>query len=436
MYIPTKFPTLFGLILLITFVGSIILGFEKISRSTTNAAPTVTPTHVTVANITDTSFTVTWLTNDLATGAISVTDNGKNQVNYDERDTQGSLGKYVTHSVIVENMKPSSPYQVKILSNGKTYLNQGNPWVVQTGELLTSLPNNLEPAFGSVVTDNDKPAVGALVYLSLEGSQTLSTLVSPSGTWIIALNTIRKASLDIYIEPDQRLTESISIRHGTSESYAITDTLNDAPVPEIRLGKSYDFRKIQAKSIPTAKTQQRISFNTVKTVKTTPSILGTQTDTINKQTSISLLSPLQGTKISSFVPNIYGTGLPGKRVTVTLGITNPFGGSTIIDSDGTWRFTPKEKLSPGKQSVTMTTVNPAGKPIAITHTFEVLKSGTQVLGDATPSATLTPTLEATPSPTSTLEGEPLPISGSTLPTILLIMLGISLITSGAIIFIK
>ncbi len=76
--------------------------------------------------------------------------------------------------------------------------------------------------------------------------------------------------------------------------------------------------------------------------------------------------------------------------------------------------------------------------------FEILKSGTQVLGDATPSATLTPTstptatVSATPeiTPESTLAAQPVPTSGNELPTILLLVLGVGLIIGGGIVLIK
>jgi hypothetical protein len=69
-----------------------------------------------------------------------------------------------------------------------------------------------------------------------------------------------------------------------------------------------------------------------------------------------------------------------------------------------------------------------------------MKSGTQVLGDATPSATLTPentpivTISPTPetTPESSLSGEPPPTSGNELPTIVLILLGIGLSIGGTL----
>ena len=87
--------------------------------------------------------------------------------------------------------------------------------------------------------------------------------------------------------------------------------------------------------------------------------------------------------------------------------------------------------------------NLQNKPVAITHMFEILKSGTQVLGDATPSATLSPTptiaLIATPSATpeeSTLAAQPVPTSGNELPIIILLALSVGLMIGGGVVLIK
>lgn len=407
MHLSTKFPTLIGLIILFIMVGGGILGFERVSNTIIKATPNIVPAHVTNSNVTDSSFTVTWTTNDLATGALTTTSSQqKTNTSFDERDIGGKLGKYLTHSVTVRSASANTDYSIKILSDGKQYLNQGKPWIVRTGPAMDSPPSAIEPAFGEVLTQTDQPAQGAIVFVTLEGAQTLSSLVSTSGSWIVALNTIRREDLTSYIEPVERLTETITVRAGETEAQAITDTLNDAPVPSIRLGKSYDFRKIQAKA--------------------PPSVLGSESKNTKPSNKVTLASPLQNSKIIASVPLITGTGVAGKQVAVTIGITKPIGGTTIVRPDGTWSYTPQTKLVSGKQSVTITTQDQANKSVAITHTFEVLKSGTQVLGEATPSATLTPTEEAT------LTGEPLPTSGSILPTILVIVIGLSFITGGAI----
>ena len=140
------------------------------------------------------------------------------------------------------------------------------------------------------------------------------------------------------------------------------------------------------------------------------------------------------------LPLIQGTGVPGKTVSLILGITNPTGDTTIVGADGLWSYTPKKPLAPGKQSVTITTQDATNKPVAITHMFEILKSGTQVLGDATPSATLTPTTTILPTittaPASTLAAQEIPTSGNELPTIILLLTGIGLLIGGGIILMR
>ena len=356
------------------------------------------------------------------------------------------MGKYLTHSITVRTLSPSTMYTITVLSNGKKYPVETKSYQVTTLPTLSNDAPLLDPAFGSIQTAGSLPAEGALVYLNLEGSQTLSTLVRTSGSWIIPLSLIRTQDGAAYITSQDRINETLVVQLGTSESRVTTDTLNDAPVPDIILGQPYDFRGRDAKKTTPATLAQKQIIPTTNPKQT---VLGETTDkTIN---GVALTAPVQGATISSNKPLITGIGIVGKTVTITMGITDPTIGSTVVGKDRTWRYTPKQALSPGKQSVTITTVDAKNKPVAITHTFTVLKSGSQVLGDATPSGTIaaTPSATAAPTPTSaiqatesatptaTLSGEEMPTSGSFLPTLLLIALACSLVIGGgAVLFIK
>lgn len=400
MRFPRKFPTLIGIILFILFVGGFAFAFERIVRLPGQASASIVPKLVEVTNVSDATFTLSWITELPATGAITVSSKkSKSQVFYDERDGTGKLKTFTTHTVTVRSAKPNTVYAIKILSNGKTFLDSGKPYEVQTASVISGSTNG-EPAYGSVVESSGQPASGALVYLTITNGQTLSTVVAESGSWIIPLNLLRTADLTQFLSHEDRMNEQIVVRLGSEESFTTTDTLNDSPVPEMQLGKTYDFRRQQAQ------------------IPRPPDVLGA--------TTITLVKPQEGSSLATTVPLIQGTGIPGNLVSITLSITNPVGGTATVGGDGLWRYTPPAPLAPGKQSVTITTVDENKKPIAITHMFEILKSGTQVLGSATPSAT--PALS--PTPASTLAGEPLPQSGSTLPTIILLLLGIGLVASG------
>lgn len=429
---PLKIPTLVGLVLVVGLVLIVGFFFEGITRQATKASGSIVPTAVETTNISDIGFTLSWTTESPATGALIVQSQKQpKQTLFDERDITGKLGKYVTHSVSVRSAQPASEYEVRLLSDGKLFLDGGSSYRIRTAPALSQSGNALEPAFGSVLTASGQPAQGALVYLTLEGGQKLSTLVKTSGSWLVPLNLTRTADFSQLIIPQERMTETILVRFGTEEASALTDTLNDAPVPAMTLGKSYDFRRQQAKQPTSA----------VASVSQ-PSVLGQSSQSPLGTNQITITKPANGAALPTALPIFQGTGIAGKSVAITIGITNPIGGTTMVGPDGLWSYVPPAPLAPGKQSVTITTQDKNNKTVALTNTFEILKSGTQVLGDATPSATLTltptltPTLAATPTPTATLAAQPPPTSGNELPMILLLILGFGFLGGGAVLFAK
>lgn len=400
-------PTLIGLLIAAILVGAVVYFGERVpALSTLFARGSMSVQNIEIANVTDVSLTVSWTTQSPVVGDALVTGGSiSRRLAPDDRDTPTKKSPATTHHITIRDLTPQTQYQLTVRSDGKNA--EGPPQLATTGPSLPpSEDNALGPAYGNVVTEKNEPAVGAIVYATIEGGQMLSTLVSPSGSWLIPLNRARSADGMHYVEMNERQTLTLRVRtDNRRDAEAITDTLNDSPVPVMTLGKSYDFRKQQAQ------------------VPKQPAVLGSST--------VSLVAPQNGSAIPSNKPLIHGTGIPGKTVVVALGITNPYSDTTTVGGDGIWRYTPKKALGIGKQSVTMTTQNSAGKTIAETHLFEILKSGTQVLGEATPSATLTISPTASASPTSTLAGQPLPTSGSLLPTLVLVFIGIGLVISGA-----
>ncbi len=442
MRLPKKIPTIVGLFLIIFIIGAIVV-LQNVFLAPSNASGSQAPSSVHMSNVSDSTFTVSWTTQLPTTGTILVSAPGKsNQIYYDDRDSSGKLNTYTTHSVTVRDAKPETNYSITLLSNSKYYDNKGRAYSLQTAQALPPNTIGLEPAYGTVHTTTDRPEDGALVYLTIDGSQELSTLTKSSGLWLIPLNQIRTADVTSYLPTVDRMTEHIIVEAEGLESSAVTDTLNDSPVPEMQLGKTYDFRRQQAK----------VQGATALALRPTPTlptaaVLG---DTTSRTFIVSLTTPGQGAGLTTTHPLIQGTGIPGKYVGVSVGITQIMSGSAKVDPNGLWSYTPPKALAPGNQSVTVTSVNQLGKTVAITHTFEVFKSGTQVLGDATPSATLEPTdtpidtttptdtgtIAATTTPESTLSGQPQPVTGNELPAILLILFGVALLASGSLIAIR
>lgn len=420
-----KIPTPIGIILVILSVLMFRYAFNSVTPLLSRAKTTHAPQQVTISNITDTTFTVSWITREPATGAIILEGTPDVTIADDRQTMPGALpnGAWTTHHVTARNLKADTSYSVRILSGGKPYGDNASPYHIRTAPSITGTGSDIEPAYGQVTLPTNQPAEGAILYLTPKGAQTLSVLVKSSGSWVIPLNLIRTADLSAYLPRAERIDESIIVRHADGEATALTDTLNDNPVPAMTIGKSYDFRKIQAMATPTR------AIALAQTPPAKPTVLSAATSR-----QVAIVKPQQNAAIASNLPLIQGTGVPGKTVSLLIGITKPISASVTVGADGVWYFTPPKPLADGKQSVTITTTDANGKPVALTHTFQILKSGTQVLGEATPSATLTPSptisLQETPTPTATLAGEPIPITGSPLPLLLLLILGFGLVTGG------
>jgi hypothetical protein len=427
MSFPKKIPTLLALFILFFVIGVISLVVQKATSVQTNASPSEEPKNLMITNISDTSCKVIWQTATPTTGLVTLTSKTQAPITAnDERDLTGKLNAYATHSILVKNLQPNTTYEITVLSNRKRYPPKDKPITLQTGSTITdTTASGFEPSYGMVKTYDGKPASGGLVVITIEDSQPLSTLITQSGSWIIPLNVIRIKDLSRYVPARDTMTETITVYYDTEKTESLTDTENDAPVPDMTIGGSYDFRNQQTK-------RKTINSLADTTTNNRGAVLGnsaptpTPTPILGKIGGIAITAPVQNASLVSNRPLIQGTGIPGKTVTVTVGIEKPVSGKTTVGTNGLWSFTPPKALSTGKQSVTITTVDDKGKAIALTTTFTILKAGSQVLGDATPSATLEPTQEAS------LTAEPMPEPGSTLPTILLIIVGVGMIAGGMV----
>lgn len=418
-----KIPTILGLLLVFGAVFIFSIAFDRITPLLSRASPSATPKHVTFSNVSDTAFTLSWITDAPATGAVLIDGSGFGTA-YDQRDevsaastTKPTLGSYTIHSVMIRNARPRTTYHIRILSDGALFQDGIRPYSVTTGLSLSDIGTTLEPAYGSVTLPNGQPATDAIVYLTPETGQTLSAFVTTTGSWVIPLHLARTADLASYLAVSERLKEAITIQSAEGTATAITDTLNDNPVPQMTIGKTYDFRHIQADASPKPIAQAQ------------PTVLGDTAPVSNQEVAIT--QPANGASLPTNLPIFQGTGVIGNQVYILIGITNPQTGTTTVGSDGIWRFTPVHALADGKQSITITTKDKNGKTAALTNLFTVFKSGTQVLGDATPSATIEPTSIETPTPTATRSGEPVPTTGGGMPTILLLLFGTMFFIGGA-----
>ncbi len=402
---PQHIPTIIALFLLLVGLGSTVFLTEQIQQFSAKASQSSNPEEIQITNVADTSFSVSWTTQDKATGSLSFhAPGGTKQLALDDRDGNAPQ-QYTTHHITVVDLTPETTYDVTIISNGKSFGAGNQSYRIKTAQAVGGVSNPPPPLYGIIKTADDQPAAGTLVYFSTPATQVVSTIAGSDGRFVLPVGSIREQNLARIVTLTPETAGDITMRGPDNSTSTIKTILkNTAPLPSITLGKTYDFRNLEGGVFS-------VIAGFMKKVMTAlvPYAYAA---------SIDILQPTQDSGIPSNKPLFKGTGIANKQVIATVG--NPVQiGKLWVDTEGIWSWTPSDPLPPEKYILTITTFDETDKPVALSRTFTILKSGTSVLDAATPSATIKP------SPTASVSAspQPIPITGSTAPTYLVLMLG-------------
>ncbi len=436
-----RIPTILALFILIVGLGSLFFLMENVwSFFSWSASPT-TPKNVNISNITDSTLTVSWQTDKPIAGAVTYREKGLFTPQFlalDNRDTAGVSHDYQLHFVTLRGLKSATDYEIEIIS-GKTK----QTLTVATGPKLKTPDVASIPVYG-MLSFNQLFTKEILVIGNLAGSQTLSALVGKDGSWVLPLSGIRTQDLTRFQQMTPHDVLTLNFISPQKTSTVVTQVDNARPLPTINFGNNYDFTAEVA-----ANSRMIIAADTY---------LKQNIALVNQLFTVSL--PKAGSHIPSYRPEFKGTGIAGKSVYITLkngSVLNH--GQTQVDNSGNWRFSPKTDLPAGRTLAVITSYDHNGNPIAKSVSFNILKSGTSVLGEATPSASLNPSpttsplASISPSPTPRASVSPLltptplasatasaitiPISGNVEATWGIILLGLAfLILGGVVVFSK
>lgn len=435
-------PTILALfILLLGIIAGVVLIKSGFGIST-KAKLEITPKQVKITNISENSFTVSWVTDEQTNCFLKYGTKGEISFTAsDERDElSGKQENFFTHYVTPKNLKPATDYFFKINCGGKLFDNNGQPYQVKTASSPQGAmpPNDI--AYGVVLKQDGSSAAGVIVYLSLANAAPLSSLTKASGSWVIPLNFARSPDLSSWAVYDREASiEEIFVQGGPEgTATAVAVTKYDSPMPAITLGGNFDFRQPPPQPTPTV--EQQTTSNSRFSVEeiTTPSA------------SLEIISPSPGESVNTLKPEILGTGPAGETLTITIHSSETLTSKITINNDGRWSWIPPQELSPGEHTVIVSLAD--GRKV--THTFTVLAAGESELPSftASPSATVTPTPTSitiptpllTSTPTSTFTPTPItrvsvpsteggvPRPGNLTPTFLFFIMGVSLLFLGII----
>ena len=424
------FPTALGLLILLVAIGVGVMLVRNRTGVDTEAEGSLTPRQVRITNVADTSFSVSWITDQVASGQIryGTEANSLTKTAADERDQlSGDTGSYEVHQVTLKNLTATTAYYFKLESGGKQFDNNGKPFEVATGPTLGD-PPAADPIYGTVLTSSGTAAEGVLVYINVANAGPLSALAKANGNWALNLSTARTADLGSYLAYDTQATIVNLLAQGgkLGTATAVTTAANDSPVPDITLGQSYDFRA------DAAKTQDQTA-EPLTGFELSPIATGSAAATASGEVTLENPS-FDGEVLNATQPAFIGTGPPGTVLTLLVESENTYTGSATVDASGEWEFSPPAGLTPGGHTVTISYIDDNGDERTLTRNFVIAAAG----DSDEPAITATPSGQtASPSPAArtglpaTDSGVPEPGTGEI--TLLMLIMGLGLLAGGAVV---
>ncbi len=430
------FPTALGLLILLVAIGVGIYWVKNKTGAPADSGQAFAPKQVRLTNVVDTGFTVSWTTDQAATGKVKLGEeinNLKDQVLDDRDQLSGETGSFEVHHVTGKNLKANTKYYFKIESGGKSFDNQGKPFEITTGPTLGS-PPPADPVYGTVLTASKTPAEGVIVYVNLANAAPLSALVKSGGNWALSLSTARTTDLKSYLTYDAQATIVNLLVQGGKQGTApaITTTANDNPVPDITLGQSHDFRALAQPSPSPGLSAGGTATSSGQTASSGFSLepLIAQTETATPSGEVTLENPsVNGEVINATQPAFIGSGPPGTVLAIEIHSTDTYTGTATVSESGEWEYIPPQGLSAGSHSITIAYLDSEGVEQTLTRNFVIAAAGeTEVPAIiATPSGS-TATSSGRTSMPSTSSGIPRPGAGDV--SLLLLLTGLGLLLGG------
>ena len=379
-----RIPTILGLVILTVGIGITTFLAGKNTDLRSIAGPSETPADIRITNISDTSFTISYTTTDTVLGSVSYgRDSNFGEIALDERDQEKNIPTpHKVHSITVKNLTPSTTYYFSVKSGANSFLQNNSPFTITTGGLIQETPQE-KSVNGKVILPDGSTPKEAIVYLTSDETQTLSSLIKEDGSYSISLNKLRKKDLLSYFLAQENTIYNLLVVGNNLSSSAKLSNLESENLPTITLSNDYDFTQ-DANPITT----QPSSFSSLPIQIYAPST--------NKP---EIIIPKRGQGFVDSQPRFSGTAVPNTTVDIVIHSNEEIRAQVTVSSNGNWVYRPPTPLSPGEHTISITTRDAFGILKTITQSFVVFASGEQVTQSATPSATPIITQPFTPTPT-------------------------------------
>jgi hypothetical protein len=412
-------PTLLGLLILgAGLIGGIFLVNTKNLGFLPRASPETTPKSLKITNVTDTSFTVSWVTDSKTPGYLKYGTSPSNlstTVTDDRDQISGSVGLFMTHHVTIRSLTAQTTYYFKVgTGTSELYDDNGSPYQTKTGSAITASAKTI---YGNILSSDSTSTGGSLIYITGDTISPLSTIAQSSGSFVLSLAIARSkdGQSSANITDDTKI--SILVVSPFDNKTSIVDTIvsQAQPIPDITLGTNQDATVPFSSPVPETPGQ---GTSTEVASKFTSQLLSPPTEATGSAT-LQIGVPTTSQVFDVLRPVVSGSGPKNATISLAFTGTSTLSSSTKSSATGAWTFTPKSNLKNGSYTLTASTTVSGVKQTA-TANFSI----------ATPAPTPKASVSATPVSVSSDSADL--VTGSTEVTIMLSLAGVLFISSGVV----
>ncbi|KKQ29942.1 MAG: hypothetical protein US46_C0013G0016 [Candidatus Shapirobacteria bacterium GW2011_GWF2_37_20] len=223
-----RFPTILGVILLTVILFAGVYLSTKTTTFLSKASNVCEPINPQITNLTYGSFDFSFTTSTSCVTTLVI-----NNKIYQDSSTVSN-----THYFKIANLSPSTSYQFHLISSGITY---SRPEYSLTTTVKPDSPipaSNL--AWGKILNNSGGPVSGAIIYLTIPGSQALSAFSNRDGNWNISFATSFNEGKTDWFSPASPVDEDLIVYSPDGQLTQITNSSdNNDPVPDIIVGQNY-----------------------------------------------------------------------------------------------------------------------------------------------------------------------------------------------------
>lgn len=365
-----KTLAILGVVALVSFFVGITLFIRQIGKQN-GWQKTSGIDKLYVVNRSPHGFEVIWSTKN-ATKEDQWVEAGTKKDTFTIASTFENIGS-VNHATIT-GLKPDTNYYFRVRVGTKTYnLPSLISQTIRTPKEVKEKP--VSPAYGKVMLPSTRPYANGFLIYEIDGYYPLAVMTKETGEWLIPLTGL--------VERKSNTIASIA------DSNQVLIKLFSYPDGNIRttVGQTRPLKQAM-----TAGTSLHIA-QTLK--KTDESVLGSSTQSspqVPSETS-TIVYPKENAIIPGNTPLIKGTGPIASNVNVLIqGPTKQYSYRTKANETGNWLVQNPIVLEPGRYTIHVSIDSDSVTPIILRRSFSIIKSGEQVLGVATGTPTLVPTM--------------------------------------------